>query len=162
VLTKERVDLLQLSQDILDRGALLRFRAHGTSMHPFIKNSNILVVEPLESSSAKIGDVIYCRRLENSFMAHRLIKVVSQNGGKAMLTRGDDLGYFDPAVPIEQVMGRVIRIEGDRKQLTLTGWPGSLFGFLMALFALGHYPQQIRVVRNLGKLWWQLGGRRIK
>jgi signal peptidase I len=155
-------DFLELSQELLNRGALLRFRAHGRSMQPFIKNGDILIVEPLNGASASIGDVIFYRRSDSSFTAHRLINVTGGSGGDVLLSRGDSLNYFDPPIQPEQVMGRVIQIEGSRKQLILTGWLGCPFGFIIALFSRGRYPNQRRVIRNLGRLWWLIGGRRIK
>jgi len=161
-LKANRADFLELSQELLDRGALLRFRAHGRSMHPFIKNGNILIVEPLNGTSASIGDVIFYRRAEGSLTAHRLIKKNRNKDIMVLITKGDPLSYFDPPIPVEQVMGRVISIELQERQLQLNGWLGRPFGFLIALFARGHYSNQARLVRNLGRLWWLIGGRRIK
>ncbi len=156
-----RTDFLELSQELLDRGALLRFRAHGRSMHPFIKNGNILIVEPLNGTSASIGDVVFYRRSDGSLTAHRLIKVNHHKESTVLITRGDSHKYYDLPVPSEQVMGRIIRIELQERQLQLNGWLGRPFGFLIALFARGHYSNQARLVRNLGRLWWLIGGRRI-
>lgn len=157
-----RTDFLELSQELLDRGASLRFRAHGRSMHPFIENGNILVVEPLNGPSASIGDVIFYRRAEGSLTAHRLIKKNKDKDITVLITKGDSLRYFDPPIPMGQVMGKVIRIEDHDRQLQLNVWLGHMFGFLTAWFARGRYPNQRRVIRNLGRLWWLIGGRRTK
>jgi signal peptidase I len=155
-------DFLELSQELLDRGALLRFRAHGGSMHPFIENGNILIVEPLNGASARIGDVIFYRRSDGSLTAHRLVKLNLQKGEMSLITRGDSLNYCDPPVQPEQVMGRVVRIEGGGRQMRLTTGSGRIFGFIIAWFGRGRYSNQKRIMRNLGRLWWLTGGRRIK
>jgi signal peptidase I len=161
-LKAERSDFLELSQELLGRGAMLRFRAHGRSMHPFIKDGSTLIVEPVNGTSVNIGDIIFYRRPEGSLTAHRLIDISSQADGTFLITRGDSHRYHDPPVPAEQIMGRVIRVEGEQRQLQLNTWPGRPLGFLIACFARGGYPQRVRLVRNLGRLWWLLRGRRIK
>jgi hypothetical protein len=161
VLKANRTEFLELSQELLDRGALLRFRATGRSMHPFIKNGSILVVEPFSGLAAKIGDVIFYRRPDGSMTAHRLLKMTGEGNNTVLITKGDSLSYLDPPVPVGQVMGRVIRIEGKSSRLSLTGRAGSLFGSFIARSARGRYTNQGRVVRNLGRLWWLVGGRRL-
>jgi signal peptidase I len=160
-LNTNQENFLELSQEILERGSLLRFRAHGRSMYPFINNGNIIIVEPLNGHSVNIGDIVFYRRSGNSLTAHRLIRINGRRGDNTvLLTKGDSLGYTDPLIPPEQVMGRVIRIEDTRKQLMLKSWHGRMFGFLIAWFARGRYLNQDRVVRNLGRLAWFFGGRR--
>jgi signal peptidase I len=161
-LNANRVDFLDLSLELLERGASLRFRAHGASMHPFIKNGNILIVEPVNDSPLDVGDIVFYRRSNNALTAHRLIKVENSPGGTVFLTKGDSLGFIDPPVPPAQVLGRVIQIEGNSKQLALTGWQRRIFGRFIALSARGRYANQGRVVRNLGRIWWLIGGRRLK
>jgi signal peptidase len=108
-----RADFLELSREILGRGALLRFRAHGNSMHPFIESGDILVVEPIAQNSANEGDVIFYRRFDGALTAHRLIKVGRVKDSTVLMTKGDSLDYFDPPLRPEQVLGRVITVERD-------------------------------------------------
>lgn len=157
-----QADFLELSQELLDRGALLRFQAHGNSMYPFIKNGNILTIEPRNGNAVSTGDVIFYRRPDDSVTAHRLVKENKHKDNTVLITKGDSLEYFDPPVTGGQVMGRVILIENHDRKLQLNGWTGRVLGRLTACFARGRYPNQIRLVRNTGRLWWLLGGRRIK
>ena len=112
-------DFLELSQEILEQGALLRFRAPGNSMHPFIENGDILVVEPSNGAQAHIGDVIFYRRPDGGLIAHRLIKIDMAGGSTILTTKGDSLDYFDPPLRLEQVLGRVIAVERDGRRLRL-------------------------------------------
>jgi hypothetical protein len=159
-LKADRAEFLELSQELLDRGVLLRFRAHGRSMHPFIKDGSILIVQPLDGALANIGDIIFYRRSDGSLTAHRLVGVNGHRESAVLITKGDSHKYNDPPVPAGQVMGRVISVEYRQRQLTLRGWPGRPLGFLIACLARGRYPQQMRFVRNLGRLWWLVKGRR--
>jgi signal peptidase I len=162
VLNVNQEAFLELSQELLDRGALLRFQAHGDSMYPFIKNGNIIVIEPRNGNAVSTGDVIFYRRTDGLVTAHRLVKINNQNDSPVLTTKGDSLYYFDPPVTGEQVMGRVVLIESQERKLQLTGWTGRVFGRLTACFARGRYPAQTRLVRNMGRLCWLLGGRRLK
>ena len=155
-------EFLELSQELLNRGKSVRFRAHGRSMHPFIKDGDILIVEPLNGTLAKTGDIIFYRRPSAEIIAHRLIKIETRNDKSVLITKGDSLKHYDTPIPAGQVLGRVVRVEGRKRQLSLNNWPGRLFGFLIARYAGGSYPQKIRFIRNLGRLWWLLKGRRKK
>jgi signal peptidase I len=163
-LIEKNAVFLELTRETINRGTLLHFKAHGTSMHPFIRNGDIIVNRPFKNTTAKIGDIIFFRRSEeeNTYTAHRLIKKDKSGGVTRLLTKGDDLGYYDPPVLPEWVIGKIIQVERDNKRLVLTGWPWRIFGVFIAYFARGRYYNQRRIVRNLGRLWWILGGKRIK
>ena len=151
-----------MSQELLDRGGLLRFQAHGRSMHPFIKNGDIILVEPRNGNSVGIGDIIFYRRPDGSSAAHRLVKITGKKDGLILITKGDALRFVDPPVTSGQVMGRVINIEGNGRTLKLNGWPGGIFGRLIAWTARGRYPAQGRVVRYIDAFGRLLLGRWTK
>jgi signal peptidase I len=162
VLNTNQADFLELSQRLLDRGALLRFQAHGRSMYPFIKHGDIIVIEPRNGSTVSIGDVIFYRKQDGSTIAHRLVKVSCRKDKTVLLTKGDALKYTDLPVSPAQVMGRVILIEGRGRKLKLNGWTGRMFGRFVAWMARRHYPNQRRIVRYIDRLGWLLLGRRTK
>ena len=151
-----------MSQELLDRGGLLRFQAHGRSMHPFIKNGDIILVEPRNGNSVDVGDIIFYRRPDGSSAAHRLVKITGKKDGLTLITKGDSLKYLDTPVTSEQVMGRVITIEGCGREFRLNGWRGCVFGRLVAWTARGRYPNQRRVVRFIDKFGRLFLGRKIK
>lgn len=157
-----QTDFLELSQELLNSGASIRFRAHGRSMHPFIKDGDILIVEPMNGALARTGDIIFYRRSSGTLIAHRLIRGEKNKDDTALITKGDSLKYHDTPIPAGQVLGRVVRIEGKARQLPLKAWPGRPLGFIIACFARGRYPHQARFVRNLGRLWWLIKGRHLK
>ena len=162
VLNADQADFLELSQELLDRGGLLRFQAHGRSMYPFIKNGDIILVEQRNGDSVGIGDIIFYRRSDDSLAAHRLIKITGTKDRIFLFTKGDSLKYIDPPVTSGQVMGRVIGIEGNGRHFKLNRWPGHVFGRLVAWMARGRYPNQRRVVRYIDRFGRLLLGRRIK
>jgi len=131
-------------------------------MYPFIQNEDILIVKPLDDKPVNIGDVVFYPRMQGLLVAHRLIKSGKGQDGTRLFTKGDSLRHYDPPVQREKVLGKVIQVEHKGKRLILTNWPWCIFGVLIAYFARGRYYNQGRVVRNLGRLWWMMGGRRIK
>jgi signal peptidase I len=162
VLNTNQADFLELSQRLLDRGALLRFQAHGRSMYPFIKHGDIIVIEPRNGSTVSTGDIIFYRKQDGSTTAHRLVKVSCRKDKTVLLTKGDALKYTDLPVSPAQVMGRVILIEGRGRKLKLNGWTGRMFGRFVAWMTRRHYPNQRRIVRYIDRLGWLFGGRRTK
>jgi signal peptidase len=157
-----QADFLNVSRELLDSGIPLRFQARGRSMYPLVKDGDILIVRPPGDREVNIGEVIFFRRPDGPPVAHRVIKIIDKTGGKLLVTRGDSLRYYDAPVSPDNVLGRVIRVERKQKRLALTGWPWRIFGVLIAWCGRGRYPNQDRVVRNLGRLWWMTGSRRIK
>ena len=151
-----------MSRELLDRGGMLRFQAHGRSMYPCIKNGDIILIEPQNGDSVGIGDIVFYGRSDGSMTVHRLIKVAGTKDRTILFTKGDSLKYIDPPVTSRQVMGQVIGIEGNGRQFKLNRWPGHIFGRFVAWMARGRYPNQRRVVRYIDRFGWLLLGRRIK
>ena len=110
-------DFAELAADILNKGDTLRFRAHGGSMHPFIRDGDIIEVKPImEASAIRLGDVIFYRSSRGRLFAHRVIKVGGQRDQRALVTKGDSTSSPDPLVHPEQVLGQVVAIKrGDRR-----------------------------------------------
>ena len=158
----DQASFIELSRELLGRGALLRFRAYGSSMHPFIRNGDILTIEPLKEKSPSVGDIIFYRGTDNTLTAHRLIKIENTDGNTILITKGDSHRYTDTPFKAEQVIGRVVRIENQRKKLSLMKWPAGILDRFMAGLARGCYPNQERIIRNLGRVLWLIGGRRLK
>ena len=48
---------LDLSAEILRQGGSFQFRAHGSSMVPFIRDGDLLTVAPAEPTGLEIGDI---------------------------------------------------------------------------------------------------------
>ena len=161
-LNTDKADFLELSQELLERGALLRFQAQGSSMHPFIKSGDIIVIEPRNGNSVITGDIIFYRRPDGSPTAHRLLRIKGRKGNISLITKGDAMKYSDPPVTGAQVMGRVMLIEGRGRELRLEGWPECFFSRLTAWFARGRYPNQRRIVKYIDRFVWVCLGRRAK
>ncbi len=108
-------DLIRLSDQILCNGGALSFKAHGSSMTPFIKSGDVISVEPVAESSLTVGTIVLCKSSQTRTVAHRVVKRQVKNGQIFLSLRGDALLRPDQAVTIDQVMGKITRIKRDSR-----------------------------------------------
>ena len=94
--------------EALKSGHIMKYRALGHSMSPFIKSGSILTIKP--DKKIDMGDVILCKSGDSLF-AHRVIAKNSLNGESIFITKGDNLSDRDPEVNSQSVLGKVIEIE---------------------------------------------------
>jgi signal peptidase len=111
-----------LSGELLSRGLGVRFRAPGTSMHPTIRHGDLITVEPVAPCNLQKGDIILYR-LQNGFIAHRIVNIEEQNGcGLTFILRGDGSTACDAPVKSEQVLGKVVCLERDHRIIDPYSW----------------------------------------
>ena len=105
----------ELSAEILRQGGSFQFRAHGSSMIPFIRDGDLLTIAPVDAASLEIGDVALYRTRRDRIIAHRIVGRTTQDGEPVLVTQGDARLGTDRPVPADCVLGRVVRIQrGDR------------------------------------------------
>ncbi|MGD8473222.1 MAG: GNAT family N-acetyltransferase [Anaerolineae bacterium] len=104
---------LDLSAEILRRGGSFQFRAHGSSMVPFIRDGDLLTVAPAEPARLEIGDVVLFRTHRDRLLAHRLVHKSERGGEWTLEMQGDARLSADRPVPGERVLGRVVRVQRD-------------------------------------------------
>ena len=109
------IDFEQLASGLLEEGNMLRFRAHGNSMLPFVKNNDIIVVSPIESNNIKKGDIIFYQGKGGSPIAHRVISLTA--GNEFIFVRGDGYIGGTEKIPVEKVTGIVCKIERNNKTI---------------------------------------------
>jgi signal peptidase I len=100
----------ELSAEILRQGGSFQFRAHGSSMTPFIRNGDLLTIAPVDAASLEIGDVALYRTRRDRIIAHRVVGRTTQGGELVIETRGDARLASDMPVSGDRVLGRVVRI----------------------------------------------------
>jgi hypothetical protein len=104
------VRLSDLARAILEKGVCVRFCANGQSMFPCIRDGDIITIEPVRHPAAVYGDIVACYSLENqSLFVHRIIKKMPQG----YLLRGDNRCSSDGFSTVENILGRVVKIERD-------------------------------------------------
>ncbi|MBU0494840.1 MAG: S24/S26 family peptidase [Chloroflexi bacterium] len=110
-----RADLGALAGEILGSGRSLRFRAPGSSMRPFIRDGDVLEVQPADASDIRRGDVILFLTMGDRVVAHRVIWASKD----ALMTQGDALARPDGRIGPEQVLGRVVAVERGGQRIRL-------------------------------------------
>ena len=109
-----------LAQAILDEGLTLRFRAKGVSMHPFVRNGDILHVRAVAPERVHIGDLVLFRGAGSKLAVHRVLRRTKLEEKTSFIIKGDRTERPDGIVPAENVLGQVIARERDRVQIDLT------------------------------------------
>lgn len=112
-LKKDTKAFLDVSERLLSAGYGVRFRAHGGSMRPAIRDGETVTVEVVEPAAVKPGDVLLYRHKHRP-VAHRVVQI-HQDGDAvvAFVLRGDAKAACDAPVKPEQILGRVLLPERD-------------------------------------------------
>jgi len=116
---------VDMTRELLQRGCNVRFRATGTSMHPTIRDGEVVTVAPSSDDEFAVGDVLLCR-VGRRPTAHRVVAVQSSvHGQKLFHLHGDNLYSPDRPVRAEDVIGRVLTVNRDGRDHQLDS-PGRL------------------------------------
>lgn len=129
-------DFLELTNDILGRGNSLRFRVHGGSMHPFIKDGDVIEVKPVTISKIRLGDAIFYPTSWGMLRVHRAIKKHKKNGRVILMTKGDVGLNFDPPLQGDNIMGKVIAIEKSNVTINLNCKSWRIANYMIATYSL--------------------------
>ena len=107
----KRVDtsaFLEVTKRLLSSGCRVRFRATGTSMHPTIRDGEMLDVECVDVSSVRQGDVLLYLHGRRPIV-HRVVQIYREGSAiSGFLLCGDGKTACDAPIEPHQVLGRVI------------------------------------------------------
>lgn len=142
------IELIDLGKEILARGNYLRFRAQGESMHPFIRDGDILEITPVNGEEIRLGDVIFYRVEGKHMVAHRVLKKITQNDKPVFVAKGDSSTGKEERVHLEQILGRVRAIERSKRRIRINHGLNKL----MYVFYVRISPFLIKVRRIGGSL----------
>ena len=130
------LDFIELSCGILGAGNKLRFQACGGSMRPFIKDADILVVEPVDAGDVSVGDIVFFKTGNSRVAAHRVVKKEREADNTVLWVRAD--AYFGPAQNIfsDALLGKVISIERKGRPIkNLSGCQNSFLFFWVGIIS---------------------------
>jgi len=109
-------DLAGLMRAVLEKGKAFRFEARGASMHPVIRDGDIVTVRPLAGGGTRTGDVVaFVHPATGGVRIHRVVGA----GGAGYLLKGDNALCEDGAVARDALLGRVARIEREGRTVLL-------------------------------------------
>ena len=134
------LDFIELSCGVLSFGNKLRFQACGGSMRPFIKDGDILVVEPVGVEAISIGDVVFFKTESSRVACHRVVKKEGAGNNAVLRVRAD--AYFGPAQNIfsDALLGRVTTVERKGKPTIKLNGRQDVFLFYLLGFVSFFYP----------------------
>jgi signal peptidase I len=126
-------DFCELARQILAQGNSLRFRAVGMSMRPMIQNGDLLEVIPVRKEDIRLGDVLLYEHAAGLLFAHRVVRIVDNQGEQAFLLQGDAVRAVDGNILPHQILGRVIGIERGKHVRRLNSLPQHILAVGLAL-----------------------------
>ncbi len=108
--------LTELMRAVLAKGKLFRFKAKGFSMSPFIKDGDVVTVRPLSGAAPRTGDVVaFLLPSTGRTAVHRVVGA----GAEGYFVKGDNTLEADGIVPLDKIMGIVVRVERDGQRVKL-------------------------------------------
>lgn len=128
-------ELIEMFLEVLERGFPLKIRLFGSSMYPFLREGEVVIVQRRPWADLRRGDIILYHR-DRRFIAHRVLKP-PKNLEDACLCKGDTLKGADPPVYFHQYLGRVEGVERGEKIVFFTQLPWCVF---CQIFAFLSYP----------------------
>jgi hypothetical protein len=145
----------ELSTALLRDGKAVRFRAHGTSMQPLVRDGDVLLVQPVDLHSVRAGDIVLCGREPGAVVVHRVLRRLPGRDGHDFLLQGDQVARPDGLIAAAQVYGRLVSIERDGMPIAMDRPVMRLLGGLVVLrsrFSVGRgrwYPLVTRLAKRL-------------
>jgi hypothetical protein len=130
--TKEEISLsgrrfIDLLQAVLEKRAAFRFQAKGFSMSPFIKDSDIVTISPLNNGSVGLGQTLAFVHPGNGRLA--IHRVIGRSKDRYLL-KGDNIFAVDGLVKHEYILGVVSCVRRNGKAFTLgLGWEKVIIAF---------------------------------
>jgi hypothetical protein len=96
-------ELMPIVCAALQRGQRVRLTATGSSMHPFIRDGEVVEIAPLEGGPA-FGAIVLARTPGGRYVIHRVVRV----WGCSVWLRGDAQLQSQGPLSWESVLGQVI------------------------------------------------------
>jgi signal peptidase I len=135
-----------MENKIYFRNGLLGVRLKGTSMGPFVRDGDMVIIKKITSDKIRVGDIILYR-IGEDFFAHRVLKRIANN---LFALKADAVTGIDRNVRVEEVIGKVVCIaRGNRAaNLQSSKWYIMNYFVLVYSFGLSILRDVLRVVRS--------------
>lgn len=82
----------------------------GKSMEPLLQTGDLVFVYRADPHTIHEGDVVVYERPGRSFIIHRVIKVMEEDGKIYFIIKGDNNPVPDGAIPSEWITGKVLSV----------------------------------------------------
>jgi signal peptidase len=137
---------LHLIANVINKNGFIDIPAEGTSMFPFIRKGDVCRFVSCEASTLKKGDVVLFRTSSGRLIAHRYYKAITDGNQTRYVFKGDTNLGFDEAVDREQIMGKLVSIQKDKRTLHAAHLVANLWGAI--ILSLPVFSQLLRGYLN--------------
>ncbi len=144
-------DLLNVAYDVAIKGNIIKLKADGNSMYPYIRKGSLLIISHVDFDKVAKGDVVVFKG-QDKFIAHRLIKVQYVNKQRQLTTKGDSCNNADTAFGKDLYIGKVIAVEKNGKTIDMTTWMQKKTGLFLAIVS-PYTPIVYNSIRFLKKMF---------
>jgi ATP-binding cassette, subfamily B, bacterial len=100
-------EIYGLTDDILNSSQDVMLKVGGYSMFPCLKPGDIITIRRVNGEELMVGDIIVFET-EKKWIAHRIMKIISQEDKRIFITKGDSCKTQDIPITEINIMGKVI------------------------------------------------------
>lgn len=100
-----------LTKLIIGKGNQVKFKAKGSSMFPFIKDGDAIVLSPYFNIKPELGDIVaYLDSQTKNLVIHRIISIT----GYGFIPKGDSCLHSDEYQLLDNIVGYVPGVNEDK------------------------------------------------
>jgi len=107
----------RLARSLIADGKMVRCKAAGASMFPWIQDGDLVTLSPVDPRRLKPGQIIAFENACGSLTIHRLVATRSDVDLFTLVTRGDANSSNDTAFGTDRLIGQVVGLQRDGRQL---------------------------------------------
>lgn len=126
--------LLDFAEILLENNHQLSFSMRGNSMYPMLKSGDVGIVKKCSIADIQIGDIIVFKQ-NGKLVAHRLVKIIVNNGTHLLVTKGDKNMHPDKPFTVEAFIGKVCSFQRRNKKRRLESPKMKLNRFIALYFS---------------------------
>ncbi|MCD6428184.1 MAG: signal peptidase I [Desulfurococcales archaeon] len=94
----------------------------GRSMEPLLQTGDIVIVHRVSVSDLKLNDIVVYEKNDGSLVIHRIICIRNSSNYVIIITKGDNNMFPDPPITANQVIGKVLGIDGVIIKIPVLGY----------------------------------------
>ncbi len=143
--------LLDFAEELLEDNHQLSFSMRGNSMYPALKSGDVGIVEKCSITDIQIGDIIVFKQ-NGELVAHRLVKIIVNDGTHLLVAKGDKNMHPDKPFAIEALIGKVCSFQRRNKKKRLESHKMKLNRFIALYFSTLAIPIYDLMLRTKSKL----------
>ncbi len=116
----KRNAIVNLLQEKIEEMKLINFEISGSSMYPYLKAGDRVLVEHIDPGELRFGDIV-TYRINNDLCSHRFIYMIKKTGSiLGIVTKGDNIADFDQHLILpSQILGKIITVERKSVEINL-------------------------------------------